>query len=347
MVIEGIFGWPGLGQLLIQAILERDFFVVVDATVLATLFLVFGNLLADVLLYAVRPAHSGKLVCRLANYRGFALTFLIVSHGLVLLAGFFAPYDPTAQNRELPYAPPTRIHFFDEKNKFHFRPFFYRLVANAGGGGYSENRGTIYPIDLFVRGPQYSLGGLTSRRHLFGSTPSARIFLIGSDAYGRDQFSRFLYGGRISLFAGILATSVSLILGLTLGGLAGFYGSWIDEVIMRIAEIFLALPWLYLLFAVRAFLPLAITPNAVFLLLIAVMGIIGWARPARLIRGIVLSAKERDYVLAAKGFGASSLYLLRRHVLPANFQHCRSRRPRFLSPNTCWPKLCSRYLAWA
>jgi peptide/nickel transport system permease protein len=101
-----------------------------------------------------------------------------------------------------------------------------------------------------------------------------------------------------------------------LGGLAGFYGGWLDDLIMRTAEIFLALPWLYLLFAVRAFLPLQIPPNRIFLLLIIVVGMAGWARPARLIRGVVLSAKERDYVLAAKGFGATDLYLLRRHVLP-------------------------------
>ncbi len=147
----------------------------------------------------------------------------------------------------------------------------------------------------------------------------AKIFLIGSDAYGRDQFSRLLYGGRISLFAGLLATAVSLSLGMLLGGLAGFYGRWLDELIMRTAEIFLALPWLYLLFAVRACLPLQIAPNQVFLLLITVIGVIGWARPARLIRGVVLGARQRDYVVAATSFGASDIYLLRRHVLPQAF----------------------------
>ena len=140
--------------------------------------------------------------------------------------------------------------------------------------------------------------------------------MIGSDAYGRDQFSRFLYGGRISLFAGVLATAVSLALAIVLGGLAGFYGGWPDERIMRLAEIFLALPWLYLLFAVRAVFPLQIAPNTIFLLLTVLIGALGWARPARLVRGVVLSAKHRDYVLVATGFGASSFYLLRRHILP-------------------------------
>jgi peptide/nickel transport system permease protein len=100
------------------------------------------------------------------------------------------------------------------------------------------------------------------------------------------------------------------------GAIAGFYGGWIDEALMRGGELFLALPWLYLLFAVRAALPLHISEWQVFLLLVAVIGLIGWARPARLIRGVVLSAKERHFVLAARGFGASDAYLLRQHVLP-------------------------------
>ena len=128
-----------------------------------------------------------------------------------------------------------------------------------------------------------------------------------------------LYGGQISLLAGLLAAGLSLALGLVLGAVAGFYGGWADETLMRGAELFLALPWLYLLFAIRAFLPLQIGPAQAFLLLIVVIGLIGWARPARLVRGVVLSARERDYVRAAKGFGATDIYLLRRHVLPQTF----------------------------
>jgi peptide/nickel transport system permease protein len=139
---------------------------------------------------------------------------------------------------------------------------------------------------------------------------------MGTDGYGRDQFSRFLYGGQISLLAGLLAAALSVSLGIVVGGLAGFYGGWIDEILMRGGELFLALPWLYLLFAVRAVLPLHIAGWQVFLLLVSVMGLIGWTRPARLIRGVVLSAKERNFVVAARAFGASDGYLLWRHVLP-------------------------------
>jgi peptide/nickel transport system permease protein len=182
---------------------------------------------------------------------------------------------------------------------------------------YEENRETAYPLRLFVSGAEYKvLGIFNSRQHLFGTGEQGRIFLMGTDAYGRDLFSRLLYGGRISLFAGLLAGTISVFLGLVLGGLAGYYGRWIDEAIMRMAEVFLAMPWLYLLLAVRALLPLHIDPQGAFFLLIGVLGIIGWARPARLVRGIVLTAKEREYVLAARSLGASDVYLLRTHILP-------------------------------
>jgi peptide/nickel transport system permease protein len=237
------------------------------------------------------------------------LALLAALHAIVLLAGFFAPYAYDTQNRAFAFAPPAHLHFFDSRHRFHFRPFVYRLVPVPDTpGAYEEDRSAIFPIRFFVHSD--------ARWHLFGVDEPARVFLAGTDAYGRDEFSRLLYGGRLSLFAGLLATAISLILGTGLGGLAGFYGKWCDEVIMRAAEVFMTVPWLYLLLAVRACLPLHIAAGQVFLLLIAVLGLVGWARPARLIRGVVLSAKNRDYVLAAKGFGASDLYLLRRHILP-------------------------------
>ena len=254
----------------------------------------------------------------LRNRPRIAFGSLLVIHTVVLLAGFFAPYDSNSQNRSLPFAPPTRLHIVDTQGQLHMRPFVYAWKAVAGTAtGYREDQSIAYPVFFFVSGAEYRILGIViSRWHLFGTKGATPVFLIGSDAYGRDQFSRLLYGGQVSLFAGLLAAAISLILGVVIGAVAGYYRGWIDDVLMRGAEIFLALPWLYFLFTVRAFLPLHIAPNQVFLLLIAVIGVIGWARPARLIRGVVLSAKEREYVLAARGFGASDVYILRRHILP-------------------------------
>ena len=236
-----------------------------------------------------------------------ALCPLGAVHIVVLFAGFFSPYDPTEQDRSAPFAPPARIHFFDAQGRFHSRPFI-------------EAGGVDCPLEFFVTGAPYSVVGIfEGRRHLFGVRGPARLFLLGSDADGRDQFSRFLFGGRVSLAAGLLATAISVCLGLALGAVSGFYGKATDAVIMRCTELFRALPWLYFLFAVRAFLPLHIAPQQAFLLVTGVIGLIGWARPARLVRGVALSAKESDYVLAARGFGASNLYLLRRHVLPQTY----------------------------
>jgi peptide/nickel transport system permease protein len=240
---------------------------------------------------------------------------------IILFAGFFAPYDFAAQYRDGPFAPPTTIHFVDARGAFHIRPFVYGPHDSASTPPIAEaTPEQSYPLRWFVPGAPYKIAGLiTSRVHLFGVAEPARIFLMGSDAYGRDQFSRFLYGGQISLLAGLIAALLSVSIGILAGGIAGYYGGWLDGILMRGGELFLALPWLYLLFAARAALPLHISQWQVFLLLISVIGLIGWARPARLIRGVVLSAKERNFVLAARGFGASDAYLLRRHVLPQTY----------------------------
>ena len=247
-----------------------------------------------------------------------AILLLGVLHTLILLAGFVAPYDVSSQNRDLTFAPPARIHFIDAHGKIHARPFVYGLNTDAvDPTGYENDPSQIHPLEFFVAGAPYRIAGVIPvTGHLFGVRAPGRIFLMGTDAYGRDQFSRFLYGGQISLLAGLLAAAVSLSIAIVVGALAGYYRGWIDEVLMRTGELFVALPWLYLLFAVRAVLPLHIAGWQVFLLLVAVMGLVGWARPARLIRGVVRGAKERNFVLAARGFGASDFYLLGRHILP-------------------------------
>jgi len=237
-------------------------------------------------------------------------------HLCVAFAGFFAPYDPAAQDREHPYAPPMRLHFVDAQGGLHLRPFFYAQALRAGSFDiYEEDRTRAMPVKFFVSGAPYRvLVVLPLRTHLFGG--DLPLYLLGTDGYGRDLLSRVLFGGQVSLLAGLIGAGLTLSIGLCVGAAAGFWGGWKDEALMRVAELFLALPWIYLLFAVRAFLPLAVPPLKAFLLVVVVIGAVGWARPARMVRGIVLSAKERDFVRAARGFGGSGGYLLRRHILP-------------------------------
>jgi len=245
------------------------------------------------------------------------LLVLAVMHGIVLCAGFFAPYNPVEQDRKNPYLPPMRLHVMDTQKHLHLRPFVYLFQIRPGTfDQYAEDTAQSRPLKFFVTGGRYRLlGFVPAHLHLFGAD-NDRIYLLGTDAYGRDQLSRLLFGGQISLLAGLLGAGFTLLIGWCIGAAAGYYGGWRDDLLMRLAELFLALPWLYLLFAIRAFLPLAVNPLQAFFLIVAVIAAVGWARPARLVRGIVLSAKERDFVRAARGFGASDLYLLRRHIFP-------------------------------
>jgi peptide/nickel transport system permease protein len=250
------------------------------------------------------------------------IAVLAATHLVLLFAGFFAPYDPVAQDRELPYAPPTRLHFTDGSG-FHLRPFVYAWTSVIEGDqpeSYREDRSQAYPIRFLVSGSRYKLFGVCETTvHLFGVAEPGRMLFLGTDGYGRDELSRVLFGGQISVAAGIMATLIALLAGSILGIIAGYYGRWVDESLMGVTELFLSLPWLYFLLGVRAFLPLHLSVLRTFFLLTGVIGLIGWARPARLVRGIVLSARNRNYVLAARGFGGSDFYLLRRHVLPETF----------------------------
>ncbi len=245
------------------------------------------------------------------------LVVLGVLHGVVACAGFFAPYDPTSQDRQSPYLPPMRIHLVDSQGHLHARPFVYPLRLREGTfDQYEEDIARTEWLRFFVSGDRYRLFGfLPCRLHLFG-IENTRGYLLGSDGYGRDQLSRLLYGAQVSLLAGLSGAGLTVLIGLCIGGVAGYYGGWRDEVLMRLTELFLALPWLYLLFALRAFLPLAVNPLEAFFLIVGVTATVGWGRPARLVRGVVLSAKERDFVRAARGFGATDGYLFRRHILP-------------------------------
>ena len=242
------------------------------------------------------------------------LLVLAAMHCLALGAAFLAPYAPAEQTRSRPFAAPDRLRWVDERGEIYLRPFAYAGDPSSATGDGEKRR---HRLRLLVRGTPYRvLGPFRSDLHLFGFDGPQRIFLLGSDGLGRDLLSRLLFGARVSLFAGLIATALSLTLGTVVGAVAGLRGGWVDGLAMRLCELFYALPWLYLLLAVRAFLPLDLPPTRAFLLVVLVVGLVGWAKPARLVRGAVLAAREQGYVKAAEGLGAPARHLLRVHVLP-------------------------------
>ncbi len=210
------------------------------------------------------------------------------------------------------------------------------------------------PIDLFVRGDRYQLlpisipllpkfdpatskkskgkapvvksksdpqeltifPGIPCDWHLFGTKGAGKINLLGTDEQGRDQFSRIVYGGRISLFIGLIGVLISFPIGMILGGISGYFGGWIDATIMRVAEVLMTLPSLYLLVALASVLPDRVSSAQRFLLIVIITSFISWAGLARVIRGQVLSIKEREFVQAARAMGAKPFYIITHHVLP-------------------------------
>ena len=251
----------------------------------------------------------------------WGLVFLGAIHLTAAFAGFIAPYGYATQDREHPYEPPARLRFVDCDGNFHLRPFiFVPQAVPSGLNAYTADCTHLAPIRLFVKGEPYAILGLFHfGRHLFGVDSPARIYVLGTDGFGRDQFSRLLYGSQVSLLTGLLAAILSLAIALVVGAVAGFFGGAVDDAAMRTAELVIAVPWLYLLLVVRSFLPLQLGTVTAFVLVVMVVGLVSWARPARLMRGVVMSARERNFVLAARGFGASDSYLLRRHLIPMTF----------------------------
>src|SRR5207302_8144648 len=165
------------------------------------------------------------------------LVALGVLHGIVVCAGFLAPYDPVEQDRKSPYEPPVALHLMDANGQLHVRPVADSVRLREGSFDQYENDTTeLHPVKFFLNGARYRLlGFLPCRMHFFGAEDT-RIYLLGTDAYGRDQFSRLLFSGQVSLLAGLLGAGLTLLLGLCVGAVAGYYGGWRDSVLMRSEE---------------------------------------------------------------------------------------------------------------
>ena len=171
-------------------------------------------------------------------------------------------------------------------------------------------------VGFFVRAAPYRLLGLfTARTHLFAS-PTGGFYPLGSDHAGRDLLSRLLHGARVSLTVGLIGASITLVIGLAIGGAAGYFGGAVDNLLMRFTEVLLAFPSFYLLLALRGTFPPTLDSVQVYLLIILIVSFVVWGSLARIVRGMVLSLRSDDYVLAARALGLGPFKIIRRHVLP-------------------------------
>lgn len=241
---------------------------------------------------------------------------------VAIFADFLAPYDYRLQTRNEPASPPSVIHFIDAQGSFHLRPFVQtRRMVDPLERRYEEDPRTAYPITFLTKGYSYKLFGLfQTDRHLFGlegeTTEAAHVRLLGTDAVGRDRFSRLLIASRFSLIVGPLGTLLACALGIFIGCVAGFGGRILDGVLMRAADAMMALPSLVLVLAARAAFPDKLPPMRAALLMITIFVAVGWAEMARLSRGLVLALRQREFVLAAESLGLSKMRILFRHILP-------------------------------
>jgi peptide/nickel transport system permease protein len=242
---------------------------------------------------------------------------LIVLYTFALLAEVIAPYSLDYSDRERFFHPPTYPRFSDSQG-FSLRPFVHPTkLVDPQLRRYDLDGSTRAHLRFFVKGEPYRMFGLfTSSFHLFGVDAPGRIFLLGTDQTGRDQFSRIMYGSRISLTIGLLAAAVTIPFGLLYGGIAGYYGGRIDNGLMRLSEVIIAFPDFYLLLTLSAVLPTQVACTTRFYLITFILAFIGWAGFSRIIRGIVLSLTKQEYVQAARAAGLDDLRIIVRHILP-------------------------------
>jgi peptide/nickel transport system permease protein len=237
---------------------------------------------------------------------------LVALYGMALFCDFLAPYDPNRRFGGNVYVPPMVPHIRTEDGIW-TAPFVYEMTRKTDPRTferkYTQDTSQRYPIRLFVRGEPYRfLGLIPSDLHLYGSEdPSKPVFLLGSDAMGRDLLSRILYGSRISLSVGLVGVFASLLIGLALGGVSGYYGGALDNVLQ------------------------------VYFGITIILSLVGWTTLARVIRGKFLALREEDYVLAALQAGAKPGFVIREHLLPAFMSyilvHLTLAVP---GPSSCW-----------
>jgi len=250
----------------------------------------------------------------------FASRILVILYVLTLFAGFFSPYDYDNERREHSYHPPQGIRFFDADGNFHGRPFVYATSYEFDeyfNRVWTVDTSVRYPLRFFARGDPYTIVGLfTWQRRLFTVEEPGRLYLLGADYRGRDLLSRILYGGRISLTIGLVGVSISFAIGMIVGGISGYVGGRTDFLIQRVCEMIMLIPGFYLLLVLRNTFPPGLSSVQVYFGIVFILAFIYWASFSRVIRGMVLSIREQEFVLAARAAGVPALRIIIRHVLP-------------------------------
>ena len=258
---------------------------------------------------------------RLAVVSGALLALMYFS---VIISEVLAPYDLHTRNIDAIFAPPQRIHFVHE-GEFRW-PFVYgthlELNLETLAREYEEDPEAIYPLRFLCLGDEYQFWGYFSGRfHIICPAQGGTLFLLGTDRLGRDVLSRMFYGARISLTIGLIGITISFAIGLTLGGLAGYYGNWVDSIVQRLIEIIRSFPELPLWMALSAALPVTWSPIGVFLGITVILGFLDWTGLARAVRSKLLALREEDFCTAAVLLGARPRRVIARHLLPNFMSH--------------------------
>ena len=254
------------------------------------------------------------------KFAKIALILLGLIYLALFFADFLAPYTKDFSDRTMAYVPPSKIFIIDENKKLS-KPYTYNYIRNFDEENlritYDFDRSQKHYVKFFAKGQPYKfLGIVPMERHLITTDADGRLFLLGTDINGRDVFSRLLFGGRISMTIGFLALFVLFPIGLLYGGIAGYFGGIVDTLMMRFAEAVMSIPSFYLLIILASILPSGMTSIQRFMLIVIILALIGWAGFARVVRGMVLSIKNQEFVQAAKSIGASRLRIIIKHILP-------------------------------
>ena len=244
-------------------------------------------------------------------------------------AEFLAPSSPDLSRPQYTYAPPQGLSLFAPAKdggwdfNLHVKGYRIEIDPQALRRTFVVDDSKIVPVGFFVKGRPYKLWGLIPLdRHLIGPVnPNDPMYLLGADRLGRDLLSRLVYGTRVSMSIGLVGVALSLILGVTLGAVSGFYGGWVDMLIQRLIEVVSAMPTIPLWLGLAAAIPLSWSPLQVYFVITVIVSLLGWTGLAREVRGRFLALRGEDFVTAARLDGSGERRLIFRHILPSLTSH--------------------------